>query len=339
MSQSYTNEDTGPERLTFVVDEQTAGQRADKALSTLRAGLSRARLQRLIADGQVQINNKNLKAASRKVEIGDVLEVVVPDVVPCEPQPEDIALDIVYEDEHLLVINKSAGLVVHPGAGNWSGTLVNALLYHCKDSLSGIGGVVRPGIVHRLDKDTSGLIMVAKNDHAHHHLAAQLADRSLSRVYEALVLGVPVPIKGMIDKPLGRDRGNRLRMSVISRNASVNGKEARTRYLVLKTFGEACAHVECKLETGRTHQIRVHMEALGHPLVGDQLYGPQPTALKAKLKRAGYDEQVIQMFMSFPRQMLHAKQLKFIHPVSEVEMSFEAPAPEDFSKMLKLLIN
>lgn len=320
------------EELSFLVNVSGVGQRADKYLASVCEELSRSRLQGLIEQGQVTLNGKILKA-SHKLEEGDELVVTVPPPVPCTPLAEDIKLDIVFEDDDLIVINKPAGLVVHPGAGNWTGTLVNALLHHCPDSLSGIGGVVRPGIVHRLDKETSGLMIVAKNDFAHHALSEQLADRTLSRVYHALVMGVPMPIKGVVSRPIGRHRHNRQKMSVMSDAP----REAITHYHVLERFGEACSLVECRLETGRTHQIRVHMEALGHPLVGDPLYGPQVTALNSRLKKAGYNDDVIESISAFPRQFLHAKELIFFHPSDEEDMAFESDLSEDMSKILKLL--
>jgi len=317
--------------LSFCVEDVDVGVRADKFLSIMCDDLSRARLQNLIAEGAVFLNEVPLKAASRKTEEGDVFVVRVPPVVSAEPEPEDIPLDIVYEDEDILVVNKAAGMVVHPGAGNWDGTLVNALLYHCAEELSGIGGVARPGIVHRLDKDTSGLMMVAKNDHAHQYLSAQLADRSLSRVYHALVLGVPMPVKGAVNRPIGRHRRNRLKMSVMS-NAP---RDARTHYRVLQSFGEACSLVECRLETGRTHQIRVHMEALGHPLIGDSLYGAQRSKLKSYFEKNGYLSEFVESVLDFPRQFLHAKEIVFIHPRHEEEMRFEISLPDDMSNILK----
>lgn len=319
--------------LIYEVGADDIGVRADKYLGKVCADFSRSRLQGLIADGQVLLNGKVLSTASLKTEEGDVFSVSIPEAVPCEPQPEDIPLDVVYEDDDVIVINKPAGLVVHPGAGNWSGTLVNALLHHCGDSLSGIGGVVRPGIVHRLDKDTSGLIMVAKNDHSHQHLSEQLADRSLSRVYNTFVFGVPMPIKGTVDRAIGRHRHNRLKMSVMS-NAP---REARTHYLVLENFSDAVSLVECKLESGRTHQIRVHMEAIGHPVLGDTLYGVQQTALISNLKKGGYSSDIIKNILSLERQMLHAKEISFIHPRTEEEMTFSCDLPEDMSKALKSL--
>lgn len=320
-------------RLTFVAEEQHSNLRADKFLSSVYDELSRSRLQKLIADGHVTLGDVVLKSASTRVEEGNVFTVCVPEAESGEPEAEDIPLDIVYEDDDLLVINKAAGMVVHPGAGNWNGTLVNALLHHCGDSLSGIGGVIRPGIVHRLDKDTSGLMMVAKNDHAHQYLSAQFADRTLSRIYYALVLGVPMPIKGVVSREIGRHRHNRLKMSVMS-NAP---RDACTHYKVVENYGEACSLVECKLETGRTHQIRVHMEALGHPLIGDPLYGPQQTSLIAKLKKADYDNEFIKKMIELPHQMLFAKHISFIHPTSEKQMSFECDTPAFMASPLKIL--
>ena len=324
------NEDSD---LTIEVPAEYNNQRADKVLSALCDDLSRSRLQSLIKDGVVLLNNEPLKTASFKVGEGDVLSLSIPEPVEADPQPENIPLDIVYEDDDMLVVNKQVGLVVHPGAGNWSGTMVNALLYHCGDTLSGIGGVIRPGIVHRLDKDTSGLILVAKNDYAHQALAAQLEDRSLSRVYYALVTGVPMPVKGVVERPIGRHRHHRLKMSVMSSAP----RDARTHYKVIESFGEACSLVECRLETGRTHQIRVHMEALGYPLVGDALYGPQPTLLKSKLEKGKYASEIIDEILKFSRQALHAKALKCVHPRTGEKLSFDAPEPDDFSNLLKLL--
>lgn len=211
--------------------------------------------------------------------------------------------------------------------------MVNALLHHCGNSLSGIGGVIRPGIVHRLDKDTSGLLLVAKNDHAHQALSAQLADRSLSRVYRALATGVPMPVKGTVDRPIGRHSHHRLKMSVVG----TAPRDARTHYKVIERFGEVCSLVECRLETGRTHQIRVHMEALGYPLIGDSFYGPQPTLLKSKLDKEGYGTEIIDKILNFPRQALHARELKCVHPRTEKQLSFMVPEPEDFSNLLNLL--
>jgi 23S rRNA pseudouridine1911/1915/1917 synthase len=327
-------EDEG-EIIALTIEGDQNGERLDKALSALCADLSRSRLQALIASGDVLLNGAVCENTSKKVTTGDEVSILVPPPVDALPKPENISLDIVYEDEDLLVINKPAGLVVHPGAGNVSGTLVNALLHHCAGQLSGIGGVMRPGIVHRLDKETSGLMVVAKSDRAHKGLSAQLEDRSLSRIYTALVLKVPVPMKGHVDMPIGRDPRHRLRMSVKGKGS----KPARTHYFVEKRYADSLALVECQLESGRTHQIRVHMAAIKHPLVGDPLYGPQPTALRSSLKKLTDDEDILTEVLAFPRQALHARAITFIHPVTEEEMEFEADLPDDFSNLLNLINN
>lgn len=321
------------ETYRFEIDETAVGLRTDKALADLCDDLSRARIQALIADGQVRVNGGVLKSASQKLELGDKIDIDIPPPEPCEPEAEDIPLDIVFEDESLLVINKPAGLVVHPGAGNQTGTLVNAVLYHCGDQLSGIGGVLRPGIVHRLDKDTSGLMLVAKTDQAHQHLSAQLADRSLSRTYQALVHGVLMPPKGTIDQPIGRHPSNRLKMAVNKRQ----GREAVTHYKVLQEYRGFFSLLECKLESGRTHQIRVHMAHEGYPIIGDPLYGPQATAVQAALKKADYSEDIAAELMGFPRQALHAHEIAFVHPVSEKTLDFSVSPPGDFSNILNSL--
>lgn len=319
--------------LTFTVEDVDEGARADKFLSLRCDDLSRSRLKSLVQDGHVRLNNKTFSSVSYKVCEGDVFELEIPPVADAEPAAENIPLDIVYEDGDLLVINKAAGMVVHPAAGHHSGTLVNALLHHCGDSLSGIGGVARPGIVHRLDKDTSGLMIVAKNDFAHQHLSAQLSDRSLSRVYSAVVLGVPMPLKGVVDRAIGRHKHNRLKMSVMG----ASPREARTDYKVLERFGEACALVECQLETGRTHQIRVHMEALGYPLLGDPVYRAPDTKVRSLLNKFMQDSDFIDSVLSFGRQMLHARAIEFIHPRREDVMSFECDLPDDIDGILKSL--
>lgn len=321
------------EVLEFTIDENTAGVRLDKALAGLQQEYSRARIQGLIEQGALSLNGGVYSKGSYKMQEGDVLVLTVPEAVSADPEPEDIPLDVVYEDSDLLVINKQAGLVVHPGAGNHTGTLVNALLHYCGDELSGIGGVMRPGIVHRLDKDTTGLMVVAKNDKAHQGLSAQLEDRSLSRVYKALVLGVPMPIKGHVDMTIGRDPRNRLKQAVNVRLS----KQAKTYYKVEQDFRGFFCLVRCKLESGRTHQIRVHMGAIKHPIIGDPLYGPQLTATQAAAKKLGLDEVVQKEILAFPRQALHAQEIQFIHPVTEEAMNFTQELPDDLSKLLKLL--
>lgn len=321
---------------TFTVSPESGIGRLDKILATLAGeGVSRSRLKVLIEDSQVTLNGKICDDASAKVMIGDEISLTIPQAVEATPQPENIPLDIIYEDDDMLVINKAVGMVVHPGAGNPHGTLVSALLYHCGDTLSGIGGVRRPGIVHRLDKDTSGLMVVAKNDRAHQGLSSQLSDRSLSRVYHALVWKEPTPIKGIINVPIGRHQTSRIRMSVRSH---ASGREAITHYLrqdVLR--GGVASLVTCKLETGRTHQIRVHMQHLGHPLLGDQLYGLPQQEQRSMLNRFGYSEEDRDFVMAFPRQALHAAEIMFIHPITGEEMEFESSIPADFEGLFDLL--
>lgn len=310
------------------------GGRLDKVLADLVGDVSRSRLKNLIVDGQVTLNGITCADASRKVAPGDEISLTIPEAVEALPQPENIPLDIVYEDDDMLVINKAVGMVVHPGAGNQNGTLVSALLHHCGDSLSGINGVKRPGIVHRLDKDTSGLMVAAKNDRAHNGLAAQLLDRSLSRLYQALVWKEPTPIKGSINAAIGRDQKNRLKMAV---RARASGREAITHYLREETFNGVASMVACRLETGRTHQIRVHMQHLGHPLLGDQLYGLPQQEQRSLLNRGGYDEETRDAVLAFPRQALHAAGIHFIHPVTGDAMEFEADLPPDMQELLDRL--
>lgn len=319
--------------MQFEIESSDQCGRLDKALSILCADLSRSRLKSLIEQGHVLLNGDKCDNAAKKVVVGDEIEIHVPPPQAATPQAQDIKLDIVFEDEHLLVINKPAGMVVHPGAGNRDQTLVNALLHYCGEELSGIGGVMRPGIVHRLDKDTSGLMVVAKNDKAHKGLAAQLETRTLSRVYQAIVFGVPFPPKGEVNQAIGRHPTHRLKMAIRKKG----GREARTFYTVGKRFGEACSLVMCKLESGRTHQIRVHMESIKHPLIGDPLYGPQPNAVRSALKKMDMESEDIDFVINFPRQALHAGSIAFDHPVTSEELGFEIPLPDDLSKLLKLL--
>ncbi|PZO87045.1 MAG: RNA pseudouridine synthase [Micavibrio aeruginosavorus] len=335
MTQIDETVEDGGEEDSFTVTDAVGNGRLDKILAELAwEGLSRSRLKTLIVDGQVSVNGTSCDDPSRKVFIGDEISLVVPEAVEALPQPENIPLDVVYEDDDMLVINKAVGMVVHPGAGNQNGTLVSALLYHCGDTLSGIGGVKRPGIVHRLDKDTSGLMVVAKTDRAHQGLAAQLADRTLHRLYQAIVWKEPTPIKGTINTAIGRHQTSRLRMAVRSR---ASGREAITHYLREETFNGIASLVTCQLETGRTHQIRVHMQHLGHPLLGDQLYGLPAQEQKSLLRRGGYEDDAIEFVLNFPRQALHAAGISFIHPVTEEEMEFEADPPADFAELLEII--
>lgn len=315
--------------INLSVPEGTPPTRLDKAMADLCLDLSRSRLKMLILSGDVNVSGYVIKTASHKVSGGDKIQISVPPAVDDTPKAQNVPLNIVYEDDDLLVVNKAVGLVVHPGAGNFDGTLVNALLYHCKGNLSGIGGVKRPGIVHRLDKETSGLMVVAKNDLAHQSLSEQLQDRTLSRIYSAFVWRVPTLIKGSVDMPIGRSTANRLKMAIMMKS----GREAVTHYLLRHSYDAAVALVDCKLETGRTHQIRVHMQHARHPLVGDPLYGLPNQEATAMLKRSGYEDDIIEKILNFPRQALHAREIGFIHPRTGEEMHFTSELPEDLQNL------
>ena len=301
----------------------TGGQRLDKALAEA-SGLSRERIKALMREGRVTLDGKVAAQASHKPAAGSAFAITIPAVTPDEAQPEDIPLNVVFEDEHLIVIDKPAGLVVHPAVGNYDGTLVNALLHHCQGQLSGIGGVARPGIVHRIDKDTSGLLVVAKSDVAHEGLARQFEDHTVERAYLALVAGNPMPPAGTVTGSIGRSNTNRKKMALVSEG---RGKHAVTHYATLERFALA-ALVECRLETGRTHQVRVHMTSLGNPLLGDPAYGRTPTKLKPLLAEH-----------KFERQALHARVLGFIHPVTGAALRFESPLPADMAGLLVDLRN
>ena len=321
--------------------DETAEGRLDAWLATMLEGeFSRNRIKSLIEEGAVSINGVAKVEPKRKVRPGDLIVIDLPEPLDPEPQGEDIPLDVLYEDEDLIVIAKPAGLVVHPGAGNWTGTLVNALIHHCGDSLSGIGGVRRPGIVHRLDKDTTGVMVVAKNDAAHRHLADQFADHGrtgpLERAYLAVVWGRPRQLHGTIDAPLGRgaDRTKR----AVKREQSEDAREAITHFEVIERFHERpdatslASLVECRLETGRTHQIRVHMAHIGHPLIGDADYG---AAFKTKANLLPDSARAVVAL--FDRQALHAFLLQFEHPRTGEVMHFEAPMPEDMQRLIDAL--
>ncbi len=301
-----------------------APARLDKALAEA-SDLSRARVQALIADGRVAINGVPTSSPSAKVSEGDNFEIRIPPAAEAEAQPQNIPLDVVFEDGHLIVVNKPASMVVHPAAGNPDGTLVNALLHHCAGQLSGIGGVARPGIVHRIDKDTSGLLVVAKSDFAHEGLATQFADHSIHRRYLAVCGGHPNPAEGTIETRLGRSDANRKKMAVLEKNSS-RGKHAITHYSVQERYAEA-ALLECRLETGRTHQVRVHCASIGHALLGDPLYGRTPKPLKSLLTR-----------LRFARQALHAAELGFVHPISKENLRFEAELPDDMRELIDELM-
>lgn len=309
------------ERIVLTLDDALSGLRLDRALATAVPDLSRVRIQGLIAEGHVLRDGVAVTDAAAKARPGQMIVITLPPAVAAEPEPQDIPLDIVFEDSEMLVIDKPAGLVVHPGAGNPDRTLVNALLAHCGDQLSGIGGVRRPGIVHRLDKDTSGLMVVAKTDRAHAALAAQLQARTLKRVYNAVVWGRPTPSAGRIEGNIGRDPRDRQRMAMLAGG----GRPAVTHYRVLQPLKDATL-VECRLETGRTHQIRVHMAHLGHPLVGDPLYGARrlPKTAPAEARQ-------------FPRQALHAAQISFVHPLTGGTMSFASHLPDDLTALIDAL--
>jgi len=297
------------------------GQRLDKALAEA-SGLSRERVKALLGEGRVSLGGKPAAQASLKIDAGTAFEIAVPQAVPAEAAAQDIPLVIAYEDADLIVVDKPAGLVVHPAAGNLDGTLVNALLHHCAGQLSGIGGVARPGIVHRIDKDTSGLLVVAKTDAAHEGLARQFADHSLERVYSAITAGVPKPLAGTIRGAIARSSANRKKMAVVE---DARGKHAVTHYRVIEPL-DGAALVECRLETGRTHQVRVHLASIGHALLGDPVYGRSPPRLRPVLAGLG-----------FHRQALHAGVLGFVHPVSGTALRFESPVPRDMRELLSEL--
>ena len=349
---------------TITADETDHGSRLDRFLANRLADLSRSRLQDLIAQGCVTCNGKLVEDASGKVKAGQVFTLAIPDIVPSHIEAQDIALDIVYEDAHMLVINKPAGLTVHPAPGHPDMTLVNALLAHCGASLSGIGGVARPGIVHRIDKDTSGLLVAAKHDIAHLALSAQLADRSLKRTYLALVWGDMKTPEGTITGNIGRSTSNRQKMAVVR----TGGKEAVTHYKVLQVFplprsgggpgrgitGKAFPNhphpnpppdrgrelfslLECKLETGRTHQIRVHLAFAGHPLVGDPVYGQTTASRLTANPYKSLPTETREALLGFKRQALHAKQLGLIHPDTKEAMVFACELPEDMKELLEAL--
>lgn len=317
-----------PRELQITIPENLDGGRLDAALAAALAAedLSRARIQSLIADGQVFKDGKAVTRTSGKAKTGETYLLRIPPAAPAAPVAEDIPLDILYEDDDIIVINKEAGMVVHPAAGHAKGTLVNALLAHCGDSLSGIGGVKRPGIVHRLDKDTSGLMVVAKNDAAHKNLTAQLAAHTVRRIYRAIVWGVPTPASGMIEGNIGRSSSNRKKMAVLENG----GKEAITEYQVDTIFeGGVASLVTCRLHTGRTHQIRVHMTHIGHWLIGDPLY--RPNSFK-RLRKGPVD--IFDMLHEFPRQALHAAMLSLQHPRTDEEMSWQTALPKDMHNIL-----
>lgn len=299
------------QKVEHIVHEEERAERIDKVISSLNPEWSRTQVQQWIKEGRVLVNGLKVKS-NYKCNVQDEIEISVPEPEVLDVEAEEMDLDIYYEDEDVLVVNKPKGMVVHPAAGHTSGTLVNGLMAHCKD-LSGINGVLRPGIVHRIDKDTSGLLMVAKNDMAHNGLVEQLMNKTVKRKYTALVHGHIPHNKGTIDAPIGRDPKDRQKQAVVD-----NGKEAITHFEVIERIGGKYTLVECRLETGRTHQIRVHMKYIGYPLVGDPKYGPKKT-------------------IDFGGQALHAGVLGFVHPRTKEYLEFEVPLPDDFVNLLEQL--
>ncbi|WP_096199281.1 RluA family pseudouridine synthase [Bacillus sp. FJAT-45350] len=299
------------ELFEWTVDEENKNDRIDKLITTKHDEWSRTLVQQWIKDGHIKVNNEQVKT-NYKVQVNDMVLLEIPEPEILEVTPEKMDLDIVYEDADVIVVNKAKGMVVHPAPGHYSGTLVNGLMYHCKD-LSGINGVIRPGIVHRIDKDTSGLLMVAKNDKAHESLVEQLKAKTTKRVYKAIVHGIIAHEHGTIDAPIGRDKKDRQSMTVTEENS----RDAVTHFTVLERF-ENFTYVQCQLETGRTHQIRVHMKYIGFPLAGDPKYGPKKT-------------------LEIDGQALHASVLGFTHPRTGEEMVFEVPLPKEMDELLDKL--
>lgn len=296
---------------TFEITEENAGERTDKFLSTAIEDISRSSIASLCEDGMVLSGGKAV-GKNYKLRVGDIITVTVPEPKEYEAGAENIPLEIVFEDEHLLVVNKPKGMVVHPAPGNYSGTLVNALLYHCRDSLSGINGVLRPGIVHRIDKDTSGLLIVAKSDKAHIGLAEQIKEHSFEREYEAVLYGRLKEDSGTVDAPIGRHKTDRKKMCVTYENS----KNAVTHYRVI-AYNNGFTHAAMKLETGRTHQIRVHMAYIGHPVAGDPVYGPS------------------KVITELHGQCLHAKKIGFVHPITKKFLRFDSELPDYFTNFMK----
>ena len=299
---------------TFEIEMEQEGERLDKYLSIIYPDISRSFFQKLIKDNAVCVNEKPEKASYR-MNLEDVVTITFPDAVETTIEPENIPLDILYEDDDFLIVNKPKGMVVHPSAGHYSGTLVNAIMYHCKDRLSGINGEIRPGIVHRIDMDTTGSLIVCKNDNSHVNIAEQIKVHSVNRIYEGIVFGNVKEDEGIIDAPIGRHPVERKKMAINDKN----GKTAVTHYKVLERFGNY-TYMQFKLETGRTHQIRVHMSSIGHPLIGDSLYASGKTPFK-----------------NLEGQTLHAKTIGFLHPSTGNYVEFEAPLPEYFENLLSVL--
>ncbi|RZL77011.1 MAG: RluA family pseudouridine synthase [Sphingomonas sp.] len=312
--------DRGVATIEARIASAADGWRLDRALADAVPTMSRERLKTLIAAGAVSQAGQPWRDSSKKASAGQTFAIAVPPPTPLHNEAQDIPLVIAYEDEHLIVVDKQAGLVVHPAAGNFDGTLVNALLHHCAGNLSGIGGVARPGIVHRIDKDTSGLMIAAKSDRAHEGLAKQFHDHSIDRRYRAIVGGIPRPSSGTVDAPLARSPQNRKKIAIVQ-----GGKRAVTHFTTLQPLRDA-ALVECRLETGRTHQVRVHMASIGHALLGDPVYGRNRPGQKTLLETLG-----------FRRQALHAAYLGFIHPINSNALAFESRMPADMQELFSEL--
>lgn len=317
-----------PDPLFARVEDEQSGARLDRFLADAFPEISRARITAMIQVGAVARTGGGAVAPSYRVKPGETYNLAPPEPVDAEPSAEDIPLTVVFEDDSLILIDKPAGMTVHPAPGQWTGTLVNALLHHCGPSLSGIGGVKRPGIVHRIDKDTSGLLIVAKTDAAHQGLSKQFAAHTVERAYNAIVWGKPAPASGVIEGAIGRDPRNRKRMAIVHSG----GKAARTHYTTRAASGLGAAMLECRLETGRTHQIRVHMAESGWPLIGDPLYGRV-----SKARRARLDDAALDAAQGFERQALHAATLGFIHPLTGESLQFESPLPDDMQALLAAL--
>jgi 23S rRNA pseudouridine1911/1915/1917 synthase len=301
-------------KLEYLVTEEDNGTRIDKYIANIQEDLTRSHLQKLIQEGMILVDEKIIKS-NYKVSSGNKVVITLPEPVELDIKAENIPLDIIYEDSDFVIINKSKGMVVHPAAGHYTGTLVNGLLYHCKDELSGINGVLRPGIVHRIDMNTTGVIVVCKNDKSHQCIAEQLKVHSITRKYNAIVYNTFKNDTGTIDSPIGRHPVDRKKMAINCKN----GKNAVTNYSVLENLGNKFSHVECTLQTGRTHQIRVHMASIQHPLLGDDIYGPEKTPFHLE------------------GQTLHARVLGFIHPTTKEYVEFEAPLPDYFEVLLSKL--
>lgn len=306
--------------LRFIPEEEDADLRIDKYLNELCEDFSRSFIQKSIEKQLIIVNNSPIKN-NYKVKVGDIIDFSIEKPILLDVQPENISLDILYEDSDIIIVNKPKGMVVHPAPGHYSGTLVNALMYHCRDNLSSINGVLRPGIVHRIDQDTTGALVVCKNDNAHKSLAEQLKVHSITRKYIAIANHIITEDSGTIDKPIGRNPSDRKKMAVIQpMNSNQNGREAITHYKVLDRLSNKYTYIECQLETGRTHQIRVHMASINHSILGDELYGPKNCPIK-----------------NLQGQTLHAKTLGFIHPSTGKYIEFEAPIPAYFDKLLNTL--